>query len=280
MSSGNPLPSELSTPEILALTTKLKEQGIENISLSGGEPVQHKDFFKIAQSFIDKGFKVSVITNATFSEAYYEKFLDVKFDKIYISLDGLENTHNLFRRSGLSYKRVMNFLQFLSLSSTLETAAQRAVSRLRRTNDRSVLNVHEDHEDDENAENGVVQRSLNISVITCVNSHSIKDLEGLHEELLNYRISEWLLRPVEMLGRAKEHPELFLSDSDKKLLEAFLKKNFHEAGENAENRVVQLSLNENMSEIKLNAKPSLYSRPENLLEIMANGEFRPLRQSA
>ncbi|NBV98455.1 MAG: hypothetical protein EBR67_02950 [Proteobacteria bacterium] len=42
----------------------------------------------------------------------------------------------------------------------LETAAQRAVSRLRRTNDRSVLGVHEDHEDDENAENGVVQRSL------------------------------------------------------------------------------------------------------------------------
>jgi hypothetical protein len=43
----------------------------------------------------------------------------------------------------------------------LETAAQRAVSRLRRTNDRSVLKVHEDHEDDENAENGVVQRSIN-----------------------------------------------------------------------------------------------------------------------
>ncbi|MFM7457936.1 MAG: Mur ligase domain-containing protein, partial [bacterium] len=32
-----------------------------------------------------------------------------------------------------------------------ETAAQRAVSRLRRTNDRSVSSIHEDHEDDENA---------------------------------------------------------------------------------------------------------------------------------
>ena len=41
-----------------------------------------------------------------------------------------------------------------------ETTAQRAVSRLRRTNDRSVLKVHEDHEDDENAENGVVLWSL------------------------------------------------------------------------------------------------------------------------
>ena len=38
----------------------------------------------------------------------------------------------------------------------IETDAQRTVSRLRRTNDRSVLSVHEDHKDDENAENEVV----------------------------------------------------------------------------------------------------------------------------
>jgi glutamate N-acetyltransferase/amino-acid N-acetyltransferase len=41
--------------------------------------------------------------------------------------------------------------------STQDTVARRASSRLRRTNDRSVLNVHEDHEDDENAEIGVWQ---------------------------------------------------------------------------------------------------------------------------
>ena len=45
-------------------------------------------------------------------------------------------------------------------SSRDETARKRTSSRLRRTNDRSVLYVHEDHEDDENAENGVVRRSL------------------------------------------------------------------------------------------------------------------------
>ena len=35
--------------------------------------------------------------------------------------------------------------------------AERASSRQRRTNDRSVLLVHEDHEDNENAEIGVQQ---------------------------------------------------------------------------------------------------------------------------
>jgi S-adenosylmethionine:tRNA ribosyltransferase-isomerase len=39
------------------------------------------------------------------------------------------------------------------------TARKRASSRLRRTNDRSVLLVHEDHEDDENAEIGVCEQS-------------------------------------------------------------------------------------------------------------------------
>ena len=46
-----------------------------------------------------------------------------------------------------------------------ETTPQRAVSRLRRTNDRSVLVVHEDHEDDENAGNGVVEWSLKKSEV-------------------------------------------------------------------------------------------------------------------
>jgi DNA protecting protein DprA len=45
------------------------------------------------------------------------------------------------------------------LRSDNETAVQRAVSRLTRMNDRSVLRVHEDHEDEENAENGAVQQS-------------------------------------------------------------------------------------------------------------------------
>jgi alpha-glucosidase len=42
----------------------------------------------------------------------------------------------------------------------LGTACKRTSSRLRRTNDRNVLNVHEDHEDDENAEIEVCEQSL------------------------------------------------------------------------------------------------------------------------
>jgi cytochrome c-type biogenesis protein CcsB len=44
---------------------------------------------------------------------------------------------------------------FYEIQSHLGRVAKRTSSRLRRTNDRSVLGVHEDHEDDENAEIGV-----------------------------------------------------------------------------------------------------------------------------
>jgi len=61
------------------------------------------------------------------------------------------------------------------------SVAERTSSRLRRTNDRSVLLVHEDHEDDENAEIGVPLHARNelSSLIKAINDLGIsfKDLE-------------------------------------------------------------------------------------------------------
>ena len=54
---------------------------------------------------------------------------------------------------------------------------ERTSSRLRRTNDRSVLNVHEDHEDDENAEIGVPLHALEAELV---------NIENLGEEILVY----------------------------------------------------------------------------------------------
>jgi len=57
----------------------------------------------------------------------------------------------------------LSLVQDSNLSAAYKkgTVAERASSRLRRTNDRSVLRVHEDHEDDENAEIGVQQQCHN-----------------------------------------------------------------------------------------------------------------------
>jgi multiple sugar transport system ATP-binding protein len=60
--------------------------------------------------------------------------------------------------------------------------AERTSSRLRRTNDRSVLNVHEDHEDNENAGIGVPVHALEAELV---------NIENLGEEILVYaRLNE------------------------------------------------------------------------------------------
>jgi tRNA modification GTPase len=57
-------------------------------------------------------------------------------------------------------------------ASQKSTAHERTSSRLRRTNDRSVLNVHEDHEDDENAEIGVREQCKKVdqALVLCFKS--------------------------------------------------------------------------------------------------------------
>ena len=63
------------------------------------------------------------------------------------------------------------------------TARKRASSRLRRTNDRSVLAVHEDHEDDENAEIGVCEQSHDYK-ITANTPENIKAWEWVLENFI------------------------------------------------------------------------------------------------
>ncbi|MFM7458563.1 MAG: hypothetical protein ACKO3R_07905, partial [bacterium] len=61
-------------------------------------------------------------------------------------------------------------------------------SRLRRTNDRSVLGVHEDHEDDENAEIGVRQQ--------CYDRDKAVHIIGLNLSLEERNITEYLVERV------------------------------------------------------------------------------------
>jgi L-threonylcarbamoyladenylate synthase len=70
------------------------------------------------------------------------------------------------------------------------TAHKRASSRLRRTNDRSVLRVHEDHEDDGNAETRVCEQYLEWIVdggnCECGLESTVLDLSNSLPKLLRY----------------------------------------------------------------------------------------------
>jgi heme d1 biosynthesis radical SAM protein NirJ len=90
---------ELSTAEVFAVMDDLKAFGVPVLILSGGEPLLRKDIFEISQRAKDKGFYVGLSSNGTLvNEDNIERIAAVGYDYVGISLDGMRETHDRFRR--------------------------------------------------------------------------------------------------------------------------------------------------------------------------------------
>ncbi|NDP41814.1 MAG: heme d1 biosynthesis radical SAM protein NirJ [Aromatoleum sp.] len=90
---------ELSTADIFRTMDDLKAFGVPVLILSGGEPLLHPDIFPIAHRAKAMGFYVGLSTNGTLIDAaLLPKIAEVGFDYVGISLDGIEATHDRFRR--------------------------------------------------------------------------------------------------------------------------------------------------------------------------------------
>lgn len=53
---------------------------------------------------------------------------------------------------------------------------------------------------------------LNFDVVTCVNSRNISELQSIYEYLIRKGVKAWRLFTITPIGRAKNNPELYLSD--------------------------------------------------------------------
>ena len=92
-------PGELSTDEVYAAMDDLKRFGVRVLILSGGEPLLRSDLLDIARRAKNMGFYVGLSTNGTLIETHnVGELADIGFDYLGISLDGIEETHDRFRR--------------------------------------------------------------------------------------------------------------------------------------------------------------------------------------
>ena len=90
---------ELSTAEALGVMDDLRGFGVPVLILSGGEPLMRPDIFELAHRAKALGFYVALSTNGTLiDEAMLPRIREVQFDYLGISIDGLEETHDRFRR--------------------------------------------------------------------------------------------------------------------------------------------------------------------------------------
>jgi heme d1 biosynthesis radical SAM protein NirJ len=90
---------ELSTAEVFAVMDDLKAFGVPVLILSGGEPLLRPDIFEISQRAKDMGFYVGLSSNGTLIDARnIDEIAAVGYDYVGISLDGMRDTHDRFRR--------------------------------------------------------------------------------------------------------------------------------------------------------------------------------------
>jgi len=109
--------NDLNKDEIIRLTNVfVKNFGIVNYSITGGEPLLRKDIFEIIKIIKDSNGILSLQTNGTLiTKAVAEKLsllLNPNTDFIQVSLDGLEKTHDSIRGKG-NFKKAINGIKLM-----------------------------------------------------------------------------------------------------------------------------------------------------------------------
>ena len=99
ISADKNFPGELSTDEVFTVMEDLKSFHVPVLILSGGEPLLRPDIFEISHRAKAMGFYVGLSSNGTLiSDQNIDAIKDVGYDYVGVSLDGIEATHDKFRR--------------------------------------------------------------------------------------------------------------------------------------------------------------------------------------
>jgi len=108
---------ELTTKESLKIIKEGIDWDVENIVLSGGEPLIRKDIFEILKFVRKNNNHVGILTNGTFNEQIFEKLKPYLINNslsLIISIDGAKpETHDLIRGKKGLHKKTLNTLNRL-----------------------------------------------------------------------------------------------------------------------------------------------------------------------
>ncbi|MHA1652155.1 MAG: radical SAM protein [Candidatus Helarchaeota archaeon] len=103
------LPTELTTQEILSIIYQLADYGVIGMLFGGGEPLMHKDIYKILRFTRKLGMFANLSTNGTLiTEKVAKKLKETGLSRVSISLDGLGETHDKMRGKSGIFERTVN----------------------------------------------------------------------------------------------------------------------------------------------------------------------------
>lgn len=112
ISADKDFPGELSTQEVFRVMDDLRAARAPVLILSGGEPLLRPDIFDIGRRAKAMGFYVGLSSNGTLVNAdNVEAIAATGFDYVGISLDGIKETHDRFRRKQGAFDAALHGLR-------------------------------------------------------------------------------------------------------------------------------------------------------------------------
>ncbi len=108
-SADRNFPGELDTADILDVMDDLKAFGVPALILSGGEPLLRPGIFEITAHAKELGFYVALSSNGTLiDQTNIDRIAAANYDYVGISIDGIKDTHDTFRRKAGAFDRALN----------------------------------------------------------------------------------------------------------------------------------------------------------------------------
>ena len=151
--------------------------------VTGGEPLIRKDLFEIIDFATSLGFSWGITSNGMLIDEKMVKKLDESHLKtVSISIDGLKETHEKFRKVPNCYEKILKGIDMMQKSKVIEI----------------------------------------VQVTTVVTRHNFKELEDLYNLLLEHNVKYWRVINCEPIGRAKDQEDILLTKSQYKKLFKFI----------------------------------------------------------
>ena len=186
-SCGDVQSEELSVECYRRFLDEVKEDfgtGRKMLCITGGEPLLRRDFEEILGYANSIGFRWGMTSNGTLISKECARMLrDCGMATISISLDGLPETHDAFRRTPGGWDKAMEGIENLLSVGGFE----------------------------------------HVQVTTVVTHQNIGELDELFQIFDKMPLDSWRVINIEPMGRAKQFPELLLTPDDYRTLLEFIR---------------------------------------------------------
>jgi radical SAM protein with 4Fe4S-binding SPASM domain len=154
------------------------------LNVTGGEPLMRNDLFEILQYAVDLGFRWGMTSNGMLiNEDILRKMDETNMETISISLDGMKETHESFRKVPGSFDRIIENIKKLQQVPSIKI----------------------------------------VQVTTVVNKKNIHELDDIYKLMQDLDVISWRVLNVDPIGRAKDNSDILLDAADYRYLFNYIK---------------------------------------------------------